>query len=134
MKKIIILAFAFIAPFSAYCQGRDTVFAVHKLFKEKRASSNGWSAASTDATSPAKYGARQAEGHPTPQEARQDALAGAAFGTVGLLKGNRYSPEREAEVLKGYAEGWGLPPDVRRKLKRKHFKVTAKDVLAMRKE
>jgi hypothetical protein len=108
-------------------QGRDTVFAVHKLFREKRAAGDGLQATGNKATTEAKY-----VGHapPTAQEARQDALGNTVFTTVGLLKSSRYSVENEAEVLKRYAEGWGLAPDIRRKLRRKHFHRTAHDLVA----
>lgn len=108
-------------------QGRDTVFAVHKLFREKRAAAQGLQAAGDRAKTEAK-----SIGHspPSAQEARQDALGNTVFTTVGVLKAGYYSVENEADVLKLYAEGWGLPSDIRRKLRRKHFHRTAKDLVA----
>jgi len=130
MKKLLLPLL--LLPFSTLGQGRDTVFAVHKLFREKRGSATGYSTASQSARSTEKYEARQSQGGPaaTAQERRQDAVGAVAFGTVGVLKGSQYSPEREAEVLSLYAQGFGLPPEVRRKLRRKHFHRTAKDVQA----
>ena len=132
MKKLLIPLL--LLPFAALGQGRDTAFAVHKLFAQKRGSADGYSAASRSALSTEKYEARQSQGGPaaTSQERSQDAVGAVAFGTVGVLKGSQYSPEREAEVLRLYAQGFGLPPDVRRKLRRKHFHRTAKDVQAGR--
>ena len=57
-------------------------------------------------------------------------VAGAVPTALGLVGQFRYSAQREAEVLKLYAEGWGLPPDIRRKLRRKYFRRTAADVQA----
>ena len=109
--------------------GRDTVFAVHKLFREKRASGNGLLAAGDSAASSTKY-VQQSANRSTRVEKRPDALGSAAFFGVGALKTSRYSVENEASVLKLYAEGWGLPPDIRRKLRRKHFHRTSRDVLS----
>lgn len=121
----LILIVASLQP--SFGQGRDTVFAVHKLFREKRASGEGLQAAGNKATTDAKYVGHAA---PTAQEARQNALGNTVFTTVGVLQSSRYSVENEAEVLKRYSEGWGLPPDIRRKLRRKHFHRTAHDLLA----
>ncbi|MBO2009318.1 hypothetical protein J4E00_09670 [Siccationidurans soli] len=100
---------------------------MHKIFREKRAAGEGLQAAGDKATAEAKY-----VGHapPTAQEARQDSLGNTVFTTVGMLKSGYYSAENEADVLKLYTEGWGLPPDIRRKLRRKHFHRTAKDLTA----
>jgi hypothetical protein len=109
-------------------QGRDTVFAVQKLFGEKRGGAAGYSAAAASAVSPARYAAQRPDGRPTAQETRQDLLAGAAFGAIGLVKGERYSASREAAIIEGYALGNPIPADIRRKLRRKHFHRTAKDL------
>ena len=109
--------------------GRDTVFAVHKLFREKRASGNGLLAAGDSAASNTKY-VQQSANRSARVEKRPDALGSAAFFGAGVLKTSRYSVENETSVLKLYAEGWGLPPDIRRKLRRKHFHRTSRDVLS----
>ncbi|GAB3578629.1 hypothetical protein [Hymenobacter daeguensis] len=114
-----------------FSQGRDTVFAVHKLFREQRGSSAAYAAAADTAFSHRRY-ARRPDGRPTAQEARQDTLAGAGFATVGQLKASRYSPEREAAIIEGYALGNPIPADIRRKLRRKHFHRTAQDVVGGR--
>ena len=108
-------------------QGRDTAFAVHKLFREKRAAGKGLEA--TGATTGTKY-AQRPNGRPTAQEARQDALGNTVFTGVGMFKKARYSAEREAFILKQYAAGGSIPPDVRRKLHRKYFHRTAQDLMA----
>jgi hypothetical protein len=128
MKKLLPLLFL---ALPALGQGRDTVFAVHKLFAQKRASGEGIAAGG------ATVGAGAAVGSPlytAPQVTGPDVATAAVMGAVpaalGLLQMGRYSPQREAEVLKLYAEGWGLPPDIRRKLRREHFRRTADDVRA----
>ncbi|MBD2720994.1 hypothetical protein [Hymenobacter armeniacus] len=123
---LLLLLVGFSMP--GLAQGRDTVFAVHKLFREKRGSGEGWTATGLTAT------AGTAVGNPlyaAPQPNGSDVASAAVLGgvplAVGLLQLGRYSPAREAEVLKLYAEGWGLPRDIRRKLRRRHFHHTARD-------
>ena len=115
------------ATLPGFGQGRDTVFAVHKLFAEKQRGGADYSAASAAAVSPTRYTQRP-NGRPTAQEARQDALASAAFATVGWLKTDRYSPEREAAIVNDYALGNPIPSDIRCKLRRKHFHLSARDL------
>ena len=129
MNKYLAFCMFVCLGLPSFGQGRDTVFAVHKLFREKRAAGEGLQAAGDRANTSAKY-AQRTDGRPTAQEARQDALANTAFTVVGMLKAGYYSAENEAEVLKLYAEGWGLPADIRHKLRRKHFHRTAHDLLA----
>ena len=126
-KSLLFTLLLASATMPGFGQGRDTVFAVHKLFREKRAAAQGLQAAGSRENTDAKY-----IGHspPSAQEARQDALGNTVFTTVGVLKANYYSVENEADVLKLYAEGWSLPSDIRRKLRRKHFHRTAKDLVA----
>ncbi|MBF9220619.1 hypothetical protein [Hymenobacter ruricola] len=127
-KHLLFCLFAGLA-LPGFGQGRDTVFAVHKLFREKRGSGESWTATGLTAT------AGTASGNPlyaSPKPNGGDVAAAAVAGgvplAVGLLQMGRYSEAREAEALKLYAEGWGLPPDIRSKLKRRHFKVKATDV------
>jgi hypothetical protein len=112
-------------------QGRDTVFAVHKLFLQKRASGKGLEAASDSAASKALYERySQRTGPPrTPQEARQDALASSGFAIASALKAGQYSIEEEIAIIRRYEAGKPLPANIRRKLKRKHFHRTTRDVL-----
>lgn len=127
MKKILLVGLAIAGAIPSFGQGRDTVFAIHKLFCEKRAAGDGLLTAGATTAAGTQY-AQRPNGRPTAQEARQDALASTAFTGVGLFKTARYSAENEAKVLKFYAAGWGLPPDLRRKLRRRHFHRTAHDL------
>ncbi|HEX8659116.1 MAG TPA: hypothetical protein VF690_16370 [Hymenobacter sp.] len=115
-------------PHPGFSQGRDTVFAVRKLFREKRTAGEGLLTAGADIASGTQY-AQRPEGRPTAQEARGDGLVSAAFTGVGMAKQTRYSTENEAYILRLYAEGQPIPPDIRRKLRRKHFHRSAKDIL-----
>jgi hypothetical protein len=126
-NKLLLSVLLTSAAMPAFSQGRDTVFAVHKLFREKRACGAGLLDAAPQQKAKALYDEQQ--GHPpTAQESRQAALGNTAFTLAGMAKASRYSVENEAEVLKRYAEGWGLPADIRHRLRRKHFHRTAKDL------
>ena len=110
--------------------GRDTVFAVRKLFREKRGSAQGLQTFRDTAASKALRAKRM--GSPlTAQEVRQDALASTAFTIAGLLKASGYSAENEAAIIQRYQAGGSIPPDMRRKLRRKHFHRTSRDVLSV---
>ncbi|MCC3152427.1 hypothetical protein Q3A66_05920 [Hymenobacter sp. BT770] len=113
----------------AFCQGRDTVFAVHKLFRAKRSSAKGLQAAKDSVASTALYAERM--GRPrTAQEARQDALASTGFAIASVLKAGDYSAENEAAIIQRYQAGGSIPPAIRRKLKRKHFHRTSRDIVS----
>ncbi|WP_052732265.1 hypothetical protein [Hymenobacter terrenus] len=129
MQKYLLSCLLVGLALPGFGQGRDTAFAVHKLFREKRAAGNGFLAAGATATTVAgsQY-AQEASSPPTAQETRQNAVAGAAFAGAGMLKAGRYSTENEAYILKRYSEGWSIPPDIRRKLRRKHFHRSARDM------
>lgn len=119
MKLILFsLFFAFGATLASHAQGRDTAFAVRKLFRQKR---HGASALMGGGAS--MYGVPA-----TLNGAVGGALVGAPPALVGLYKANRYSAGREAQILSSYAAGWPIPADVRRKLRRKHFHRTAQDL------
>ena len=127
MNKRLFLVGALLAGAVApgFGQGRDTVFAVRKLFREKRAAGQGLQAAGSRETSDAKY-----VGHspPTAQEARQDALGNTAFYLTGAAKATRYSAETETAIIRSYEAGNPIPADIRRKLKRRYFHRTARDL------
>ncbi|MFC6223464.1 hypothetical protein ACFP2F_09445 [Hymenobacter artigasi] len=99
-------------------QGRDTAFAVHKLFVQRRHGADALLAA-----------AGEMAASTTVSGAVSGLVAGAAPAAVGLVKSARYSTQREANILNSYANGWPIPADVRRKLRRKHFHRTVKDVM-----
>ncbi|UOQ99993.1 hypothetical protein MUN81_10940 [Hymenobacter sp. 5317J-9] len=130
MKAILLLLCLLVGlALPGFAQGRDTVFAVHKLFREKRGSGEAWTATGLTATAGTAMGSPL---YTPPQPNGSDVASAAVMGgvpmAVGLLQMGRFSPAREAEVLKLYAEGWGLPRDIRRRLKRRHFKMKANDI------
>ncbi len=102
----------------AYGQGRDTAFAVHKLFVQRRRGSDALLAT-----------AGEMAGSATVAGAVSGLVAGAAPAAVGFSQASRFSAEREVAILRNYAGGWPIPADVRRKLRRKHFHRTRQDVL-----
>ena len=101
-----------------HSQGRDTAFAVHKLFVQRRHGSDGLLAT-----------AGEMAASNTLAGTVRGVVAGAAPAAVGLNQSARFSVQREAEILSSYANGWPIPADVRRKLRRKHFHRTTKDVV-----
>jgi len=130
MKKLLLPLLLLLA-LPTLGQGRDTVFAVHKLFAEKRSRGEAKTAAGATAGSGAAvWGAINTAPQVDGGTVAATAIAGGIPTAMGLLQMGRYSPQHEADVLKLYAEGWGLPPDIRRKLRRKHFRRTADDVRA----
>jgi hypothetical protein len=131
MKKLLLLGGLLGAALPGFAQGRDTVFAVRKLFREKRGTADGLLDAGTSIASRTQY-AQRPDGRPTAQEARQDALAAAAFAGTGAAKGSRYSAENEEFLVRSYQAGNPIPADIRRKLKRKYFHRTARDLGAPR--
>ena len=106
---------------------RDTVLAVHHLFAQKRGNGQAW------ATTGAGVAVDEGVGRRAQPSAARSATAAAVYGGVpmvaGLLKGERFSPAREQEIIQRYAQGVAIPPDVRRKLRPKHFRRTARDVM-----
>ncbi|OGX87668.1 hypothetical protein BEN47_00425 [Hymenobacter lapidarius] len=117
----------------AFSQGRDTVFAVRKLFHQKRGSGESMQQNEDASTDQALYGqqlyGQQPERQRTAQERRSDALVNTAFMVAGMLKASAFNVENEAAIIRHYQAGGSIPPAIRRKLKRRHFHRTAKDVL-----
>jgi hypothetical protein len=128
MKRFLLVGLLISGALPAFCQGRDTVLAVHKLFNRKRASGKSMQSFSDSAASKA-YNAQRAGSPLTRQEVRQDALFNTGFYVAGMLKANDYSAENEAAIIRHYQAGGFIPPAVRRRLKRKHFHRTTRDVL-----
>ncbi|ALW85999.1 hypothetical protein AUC43_13410 [Hymenobacter sedentarius] len=126
---LLVGALLLVSPLPAFCQGRDTVFAVHKLFREKRGSAKGLLSFS-DSTAVKAYRAQRAGSPIATQDTRRDALANTAFTIAGMLKASQYSVEEEAAVISRYNDGGSIPPAIRRKLKRKHFHRTAGDIVS----
>ena len=117
-KLFLMAALLLAAPCVGRAQGRDTVFAVHKLFLQKRA--KGLRAADA--------GASLATEAATLRGAITGSLVGAAPVVLGLHQAGRYSTEREQDILNRYTTGTPIPADVRHALRRKHFHRTAQDV------
>lgn len=122
MKKLGIAALLlFWATTAGFGQGRDSAFAVHKLFEQKRKSSKS---------------TKELAGEMTKSDKLREAVVGTALAVtpflIGTSQAERYSLEREADILRRHAQGQPLPAAVRQRLRRKHFHVTAQDVLAMR--
>jgi hypothetical protein len=117
-KLLLIAALLLAAPVAALAQGRDTAFAVHKLFVQKR----GRGARTAGA------GASLATEAATLRGALIGSMAGAVPVALGLRQAGRYNTEREQDILSRYAAGTPIPADVRRALRRKYFHRTAQDV------
>jgi hypothetical protein len=119
MTKLLCIATLLLAaPCAGLAQGRDTAFAVHKLFVQKRGHGERTAGA----------GASLATEAETLRGAITGGLVGAAPIVLGLSQAGRYSTEREQTILSSYAAGAPIPADVRRALRRKYFHRTAQDV------
>lgn len=119
MTKLLLAATLLLtAPCASRAQGRDTAFAVHKLFLQKR--NNGLHTAGA--------GASLATEAATLRGAITGGLVGAAPVVLGLRQAGRYTTAREQDILAHYATGTPIPDDVRHALRRKYFHRTAQDV------
>ena len=126
MKTLFLLCVFLIGMLPAFSQGRDTAFAVHKLFKQRRGRANGWMGAGADAAVDESVGWRAIR-------STSDNMASAAFYggipmILGFTQAQRFSSEREQNILQRYAEGLAIPADIRRRLRRRHFHRTARDL------
>jgi len=117
-KLLLMAALLLAAPCAGRAQGRDTAFAVHKLFSQKRAKG----------LHTAGAGASLATEAATLRGAITGGLVGAAPVVLGLRQTGRYTAEREQDILSRYAAGTPIPADVRHALRRKYFHRTAQDV------
>ncbi|GAB3636426.1 hypothetical protein GCM10027422_20160 [Hymenobacter arcticus] len=123
MTKLLFAAALLLAStHPSFAQSRDTAFAVHKLFVQKRG----------HGVHTAGAGASLATEAATLRGAIIGSVVGAAPVVVGLAQAGRYSPEREQAVLSGYAAGAAIPADVRHALRRKYFHRSATDVASER--
>ena len=125
MKKSWLIVAFLLRALPGFGQ-RDTVLAVHHLFAQKRGNGQAWAATG------AGVAVDEGVGRRAQPSAARSATAAAVYGGVpmvaGLLKGERFSLAREQEIIQHYAQGVAIPPDVRRKLRPKHFRRTARDV------
>jgi hypothetical protein len=93
---------------------------------QKRESGEGWMAVGATSAAEESVGWRAIRS--SAENARAAAINGGVPIVVGFLQYERFSVEREAAIIKSYNEGWPIPPDIRRKLRRKHFRRTARDL------
>ena len=131
IKNVLLLCLLISYQLPGFGQGRDTVFAVRKLFREKRGSASGWLAAADSAASATAY-VQQSASRSANVEKKPDHLGSTVFFLVGAAQASTYSPENEEAILRHYLAGGPIPPGIRRKLRRKYFHRTAQDVLNAR--
>ncbi|GAB2872121.1 hypothetical protein [Hymenobacter ruber] len=100
---------------------RDTAYAVHNLFRERR----------FKGMRDSGYGMAGLTGMGFELVHGQTG-AGVLLGLIGVVPTAlgtrqywRYSQEREGGVVRQYEQGWPLPPQVRWRLRPKHFKALA---------
>ena len=98
---------------------RDSAFAVHQLFKKHRHSAEG--ALGTGAASIVGMVTSSARGEY--ELVGVNALVTVVATVLGLRQALRYGPDREQFIIRQYEQGWPLPPQVRRRLRAKHFRV-----------
>ena len=97
---------------------RDTAYALHSLFRERR----------SKGLQTAGFGLAGLTGTAfTLVRGAVDAsvlfgLASAVPTALGVRQYWRFSEDREGGVVRRYEQGWPLPPDVRRRLRAKHFR------------
>lgn len=126
MRKVLPFALAFLLSLPGFSQGRDTVLAVRHLFKQKRGSGAGWASTGTSMAYDESMGWR-AQGTTAEKTARATFYGGIPL-AVGVLQSLRYTVERENDVIQQYSQGIPIPVDIRRKLRRKYFRRTARDM------
>lgn len=126
MKHYGLIGLLLIFGLPGFGQGRDTVLAVHKLFAQKRGSGEAWAATGAEVAYDESVGWRAIRSKSENKTAA--AVNGGVPMLVGALQAMRFSSEREAAIVKSYQEGWSIPADIRRKLRRKHFRLTARDL------
>lgn len=126
MKHCGLVGLFLVLGLPGFSQGRDTVLAVHKLFAQKRGSGAGWAATGAGVAYDESVGWRAI------RSKSENVTAAVINGGIPMLAGAlqmvRFSSEREAAVVKSYQEGWSIPADIRRKLRRKHFRLTTRDL------
>ncbi|RZJ58225.1 MAG: hypothetical protein EOO55_01390 [Hymenobacter sp.] len=126
MKRNGLLLLALLGALPAFSQGRDTILAVHHLFKHKRLGGDSWVATGAGVAVEESVGWRAIRS--TSENVTAAAVNGGVPLVIGLLQTQRFSIEREREILQRYAQGAPIPPDIRRKLRRKYFRRTARDM------
>jgi hypothetical protein len=99
----------------------DSAYAVRNMFRERRA--HGLKGASLGLAG--LSGAVFEVVNQQPRTSAAIVLATAFFTVLDIRLLNRYDTSREELVVRRYEQGWPLPPDVRRRLRTKHFKAMA---------
>lgn len=105
----------------------DSALAVHKLFHQRRGSGYGWAATGLRMAFDEGVGWQSVD-RPTKDKVTAAAFWGGVPFVLGIRQALRFSAEREATIVAQYAQGRPIPADVRRKLRRKHFHLTARDI------
>ncbi len=126
MRKVLPFALVFLLSLPGFSQGRDTVLAVHHLFKQKRGSGASWVSTGASMAYDESMGWR-AQGTTAEKSVRATFYGGIPL-AVGVLQSLRYTVERENDVIQQYSQGIPIPVDIRRKLRRKYFRRTARDM------
>ncbi len=130
MNRAWILGLACcLLPLPSFGQGRDTVLAVRHLFNQKRGNGASMVSSGLDMAYDESIGWR-AQGTTTSEKVARTTFYGGIPLVVGILQSCRYSLEREKDIIQHYNEGRPIPADVRRKLRRKYFRRTARDIVA----
>ena len=122
MKKSWLFGCCLLFALPTWGQGRDTVLAVHKLFRQQRPKGGEVGAAAAAPLLPA--------GRPAAAQIAVAAGSGATAAVLGAVQGQRFSAAREADIIERYGRGEPIPADIRRRLRGALFKRTAKDVQA----
>ncbi|MDB5269284.1 MAG: hypothetical protein JWP58_2324 [Hymenobacter sp.] len=110
-----------VAQAAAPLPPRDTAYAVHNLFRERRF--KGMREAGYGMAGLTGTGFELAHGQTGAWVLL--GLIGAVPTALGTRQYFRYSPEREGGMVRQYEQGWPLPPGIRRRLRARHFKALA---------
>jgi hypothetical protein len=124
--KLVVALYCMSFALPVCGQGRDTLLAIHKLFKERRRSANAWTAAGLQTVYEESVGWRAIR--PVSENVTSATVYGGTPLVIGILQGQRFSAEREAAIISYYQQGGGVPVDIRRRLRRRHFHRTARDM------
>ena len=125
MKYFVLPALLLIAQ-AVFGQGRDSALAVHHLFAQKRGGGQGLTGLGTAMLSGASP--EQRAQNPELAKSGQGTPLGVAPLVAGWLKQGQFSAERESDIIGRYQQGTPLTADVRRKLRRRYFHLSARDL------
>ncbi|WP_210516270.1 hypothetical protein [Hymenobacter terricola] len=97
---------------------RDTAYAVHNLFRERRHGALQGASLGLAGVSGAVF---EVVNH-QPKTSAAIIIVTAFFTVLDIRQLARYSESREGLIVRQYEQGWPVPADVRRRLRRKHFR------------